>query len=158
MITALFEYVFYLEICYKLLENDREKHLRDNRLYEPYRRLLKVYESGDAGEGDFSERLLGLSQQLTSDFKARFGNAAEQRLTSVQVTELVHKHNIREIRDALSDYLEFKDSVWVLFDNLDKGWSSHGLSISDIMIGVLIVILVLLNFAGLEGRPSRLRP
>jgi hypothetical protein len=134
LITALFEYVFYLEICYKLLEKDREKHLRDNRLYEPYRRLLKVYESGDAGEGDFSERLLGLSQQLASDFKTRFGNAAEQRLTSAQVTELVHKHNIREIRDALSEYLEFKDSVWVLFDNLDKGWSSHGLSITDIMI------------------------
>ena len=91
LITALFEYVFYLEICYKLLEKDREKHLRDNRLYEPYRRLLKVYESGDAGEGDFSERLLSLSQQLASDFKTRFGNAADQRLTSVQVTELVHK-------------------------------------------------------------------
>jgi translation initiation factor RLI1 len=32
LITALFEYVFYLEICYKLLEKDREKHLRDNRI------------------------------------------------------------------------------------------------------------------------------
>jgi hypothetical protein len=103
-------------------------------LYEPYRRLLKVYESGDAGEGDFSERLLSLSQQLAADFKVRFGDASEQRLTSTEVTELIHKHNIRDIRDALSEYLEFKDSVWVLFDNLDKGWSSHGLSISDVMI------------------------
>jgi hypothetical protein len=53
---------------------------------------------------------------------------------TTQVTELIHKHNIREIREALSAYLEFKDSVWVLFDNLDKGWSSHGLTSGDVMI------------------------
>lgn len=134
LITALFEYVFYLEICYKVLEKDNEKHLRDNRLYEPYRRLLNVYQSGDAGEGDFSERLLSLSTQLAKNFKEKFGSAEGQRLTATQVTELIHKHNIREVRDALSAYLEFKDSVWVLFDNLDKGWSSHGLSISDVLI------------------------
>jgi hypothetical protein len=134
LITALFEYVFYLEICYKLLEKDREKHIRDGRLYEPYRRLLEVYESGAAGEGDFSERLLGLSRDLVDAFKARFGTQENLRLTASQVTELIHKHNIREIRESLSTYLEFKDSVWVLFDNLDKGWSSHGLTSGDVMI------------------------
>jgi hypothetical protein len=136
LITALFEYVFYLEICYKLLEKDREKHIRDGRLYEPYRRLLAVYESGAAGEGDFSERLHGLSQQLIHDFKTRFGKTGNQlqRLTATEVTELIHKHNIRDIREALSTYLEFKEGVWVLFDNLDKGWSSHGLTNSDVMI------------------------
>jgi hypothetical protein len=64
LITAFFEYVLYLEICYKVLEKDRERHTRDGRLYEPYRRLLGVYQSGDAGEGDFSERLLSLSRDL----------------------------------------------------------------------------------------------
>ena len=53
LITALFEYLFYLEICYKLLEKDRERHIRDGRLYEPYRKLLEVCETGSAGEGDF---------------------------------------------------------------------------------------------------------
>jgi hypothetical protein len=93
-----------------------------------------VYESGDAGEGDFSERLLSISRSLVDAFKERFGNAKEQRLTSAQVTELVHKHNIREVRDALSDYLDFKESIWVLFDNLDKGWSAHGLTDEDVTI------------------------
>src|SRR5262249_19410537 len=50
------------------------------------------------------------------------------------VTELVHKHSIRDIRKTLSAYLSFKDSVWVLFDNLDKGWSPHGLRTDDVMI------------------------
>lgn len=134
LITALFEYVLYLEICYKLLEKDKSKYLRDNRLYQPYLRLQRVYESGDAGEGDFSERLLSISRSLVDSFKERYGNAKEQRLTSAQVTELVHKHNIREVREALSEYLEFKESVWVLFDNLDKGWSAHGLSDEDVTI------------------------
>jgi hypothetical protein len=134
LITAFFEYVLYLEICYKLLEKDKNRHIRDGRLYGPYRRLLEVYQSGEAGEGDFSERLLSLSQSLVADFQKNFGKDADQRLTAAQVTELVHKHNIREVREALSAYLEFKNSVWVLFDNLDKGWSPHGITDSDILI------------------------
>jgi hypothetical protein len=134
LITALFEYIFYLEICYKLLEKDRDKHKRDARLYQPYRKLMDVYETGSAGEGDFSERLHGLSQKLIKDFMVRFGAEGNQRLTADEVTELVHKRNIRDIRETLSSYLQFKDSVWVLFDNLDKGWSPHGLTTGDVMI------------------------
>ena len=134
LITAFFEYVLYLEICYKILEKDAVRHKRDGRLYQPYRSLLEVYRSGDAGEGDFSERLLSLSQKLIADYQRNFGKEPEQRLTAGQVTELVHKHNIREVRDALSAYLKFKNAVWVLFDNLDKGWSSHGITDSDVLI------------------------
>jgi len=134
LITALFEYVFYLEICYKLLEKDQDRHLRDPRLYDLYNSLQGVYKSGAAGEGDFSERLQGLSRDLATSFQKRFGTASDQRLTAAEVTELIHKHNIRDIRKALSDYLSVKESVWVLFDNLDKGWSSHGLTDDDILI------------------------
>ncbi|TIU30231.1 MAG: hypothetical protein E5W27_01790, partial [Mesorhizobium sp.] len=134
LITALFEYVFYLEICYKLLEKDQDRHLRDNRLYDLYNNLAKIYQSGAAGEGDFSERLQGLSRDLAASFQKRFGTQGDQRLTAAEVTELIHKHNIRDIRKALSDYLSLKESVWVLFDNLDKGWSSHGLTDDDILI------------------------
>ncbi len=134
LITALFEYLFYLEICYKLLEKDRDKHMRDARLYEPYRKLLEMYNAVSSGEGDFSERLLGLSQRLIGDFKIRFGTTTNQRLTATEVTELVYKRNIRDIRNIVSAYLDFKDSVWLLFDNLDKGWSPHGLTPADVMI------------------------
>ncbi|EJK81431.1 P-loop ATPase, Sll1717 family [Rhizobium sp. AP16] len=134
LITALFEYVFYLEICYKVLEKDADRHLRDNNLYDPYCRLQAVYETGAAGEGDFSERLLGISQNLVDTFQSKFGAEKGQRLNAAQVTELVYKHNIREVRDTLSAYLKFKGSVWILFDNLDKGWSSHGLTSGDILI------------------------
>ncbi|BCH19673.1 P-loop ATPase, Sll1717 family [Mesorhizobium sp. L-2-11] len=135
LITALFEYVLYLEICYKVLEKDKTKYMRDGRLYDPYLALQKAYESGDASEGDFSERLQALSRSLVEGFKRTYGQSdREQRLTSAQVTELVYKHNIKDVREALSAYLEFKDSVWVLFDNLDKGWSAHGLNDEDVTI------------------------
>ncbi|WP_020591547.1 P-loop ATPase, Sll1717 family [Kiloniella laminariae] len=134
LITAFFEYILYLEICYKLLEKDKERHVRDQNLYEPYRRMQEVYESGDAGEGDFSERLLSLSQDLAAEFQKKFSKNSDQRLTSTEVTELIHKHNIRDVREVLSNYLKFKKSVWVLFDNLDKGWSMHGISSSDVLI------------------------
>ncbi len=31
------------------------------------------------------------------------------------------------------DYLELKGRVWVLFDNVDKGWAAHGIDESDLM-------------------------
>jgi hypothetical protein len=135
LITALFEYVLYLEIAHKVLEKDKTRYLRDRRLYEKYVALQLSYKMGDAGEGDFSERLQILSRSLVDNFKQHYGQVnLDQRLTSAQVTELVYKHNIKEVRDALSAYLEFKESVWVLFDNLDKGWSAHGLNDEDVTI------------------------
>jgi hypothetical protein len=38
------------------------------------------------------------------------------------------------LQKALSEYLNYKEEVWVLFDNLDKGWSSNGLAKGDIVI------------------------
>lgn len=135
LVTALFEYVLYMEVCYKLLEKDRDRHVRDARLFGPYRRLQEIYDmSVLAGEGDFSERLQGVSRALVATFRERYGSDTEQRLTSNQVTELVHKQNIKEIRQAISEYLAFKNETWILFDNLDKGWSSHGITYEDVMI------------------------
>jgi hypothetical protein len=34
----------------------------------------------------------------------------------------------------VSRYLEHKQGVWVLFDNLDKGWSTHGVDVVDAMV------------------------
>src|SRR5690606_7045589 len=38
-IMAFWEYVLLLEICYKILEKDRELHLRNHDIYAPYRKL-----------------------------------------------------------------------------------------------------------------------
>ena len=34
----------------------------------------------------------------------------------------------------MSNYLSHKDGLWILFDNLDKGWSTRGISREDLVI------------------------
>jgi hypothetical protein len=49
-------------------------------------------------------------------------------------TQLVYSHDVRLLRRQVSKYLEHKQSVWVLFDNLDKGWSTQGVDAVDAMV------------------------
>lgn len=135
LVTALWEYLLYAEICYKVLEKDQERHLRDHRLYDGYVELAKLHsEIAHVAEGDFSERLLTLSTSIVQEFVARFKMKDGTTLTTDQITGLIHSKNIRELRESLSRYLRHKNEIWLLFDNLDKGWSSHGLAAGDITI------------------------
>lgn len=135
LITALWEYLLYSEICYKILEKDKDRHLRDHELYEGYIQLQEIYsKSSHASEGDFSERLLMLSASIVQEFQARQKKGGGLTLTSDDITGLVHSTNIREIRESLSGYLKHKNEIWLLFDNLDKGWASQGLALGDVTI------------------------
>lgn len=135
LITIFWEYVLYLEICYKILEKDRERHKFDHTIRQKYQDLAKAY-GGDDGvlEGDFSERLLILSESVVQSFKKVSTTLNKDRLTAGDVSNIVYRHDIRAIRDIVADYLEHKESTWILFDNLDKGWPSHGLQPIDITI------------------------
>jgi hypothetical protein len=65
LITALWEYILLLEITYKVLEKDRELHLRDHTLTPHYMALKELYGDTELSqEGDFRERLSKLSDQL----------------------------------------------------------------------------------------------
>ena len=134
-ITAFWEYLLLLEAAYKILEKDRILHLRDHDTYEPYQELAKVYkEDRYHQEGDFSERMLRLVEQIAAIFKAKHPGASELRLTREQVTGLLYLHDIRQLRIQIERYMAFKTGLWILFDNLDKGWSAHGLTDDDLLI------------------------
>lgn len=134
-VTAFWEYLLLLEVCYKLLEKDRQVHLHDSRLYQPYRDLADTYEEDDlVREGDFSERLSMLLSSISEGHAAIFGDERDQRLTNAQVTELLHKHDINRLRNSVDRYLQFKSALWILVDNLDKGWPTHGLEAHDLLI------------------------
>ena len=135
LITAFWEYLLYLEICYKLIEKDAQTYLRDPQVHDDYVALRELYEkSPDVSEGDFSERLLALSSRLAEDYGTQFGSKEGVRLTSSEITAIVHSSAIRKIETLVSRYLRHKEAVWVLFDNLDKGWSARGLATGDIII------------------------
>lgn len=134
-ITAFWEYVLLLEICYKILEKDKQRHIHDHLLFEGYRKLSDLYKvEGYDVEGDFSERMSGLMEKVYTDYQARYGNRKNIRLSSNQVTELLHKHDVRKLQSELIKYMENKGSLWLLFDNIDKGWPTSGLEHEDLLI------------------------
>lgn len=134
-ITAFWEYLLLLEICYKLLEKDEQVHMRDNRLYEPYRKLAEAYKEDEyVSEGDFSERMLKLTQRIADDFKSSDSNQhSPQFLGTSQITELLYKHDLPTLRNRVVEYLEYKNELWLLFDNLDKGWPANGVTPEDVL-------------------------
>ena len=92
-------------------------------------------------EGDFRERLIKLSDQLIHEFFTKFGSDCDQgqaasrlNITTNQVTEILYQHDIRNLYAALVRYLLLKEEVWLLFDNIDKGWSVEGVSMQDLFI------------------------
>lgn len=135
LVTAFWEYLLYLEVCYKVLEKDRIRHLRDHTLTNPYRELSASYfRESEESQGDFSERLGALSDRISTAYLSTHGTAEGVTLTSGGVTGLVHRYDISALKDRLSHYLSFKAGVWILFDNLDRGWSAHGLTTDDILV------------------------
>jgi hypothetical protein len=135
LVTAFWEYLILLEITYKLLEKDKGPHKFNHEIRDLYIDLDRAYRVNDfSTEGDFSERLLSLSQRISQAYQIKFGNADSTKLTTDQVTELVYSHDIRDLRRKVSAYLAFKGGVWVLFDNLDKGWSTQGVDAVDSMV------------------------
>jgi hypothetical protein len=134
-ITAFWEYVLLLEICYKILEKDKKRHLTDHLLYDGYRALTELYNADEYDvEGDFSERMSGLMEKIYSEYQSQYGGQEQVRLNSAQITELLHKHDVRMLRKQLVSYMENKGTLWLLFDNIDNGWPTSGLGHCDLVI------------------------
>jgi Cdc6-like AAA superfamily ATPase len=134
VVSAFWEYVLLLEICNKLLQKDQQTHTRDHTLFEPYKRLASLYSHDDlVEEADFSERMLEIIERIKRDFDNKYG-LYPQYLSVAQVNELIYKHDIPKLREELVAYLRRKSAVWILFDNIDKGWPTRGISEADITI------------------------
>jgi hypothetical protein len=134
-IIAFWEYVLLLEICHKVLENDQKRHLNNSKLYESYRELEKKYKGENyLRKGDFSERIVGLMENLTVAYKKQYGEKENVRLSVPEITTLLYKGDISKLKEKLIEYLKLKDKVWLLLDNIDKGWPSSGLENEDFII------------------------
>jgi hypothetical protein len=134
-ITAFWELLLLIELTHKIVESEKAAYQFDHQLIEPYRELATAYkEYGYEGQGDFAERMSRLLQRIENDFAQKYGAANGRMLSSPEVTELVYRTDVVAIERALVRYLRFKDSVWILFDNVDKGWASQGIGKQDIVV------------------------
>lgn len=135
LITAFWEYLLLMEICRKVLEKDKNRPRFDDEMNADYSKLDRIYKQTPVAlEGDFSERLLMLSQRIIDEYAEKYGKEKNVRITADEITNLLHATSIADLRMAVSIYLEYKEQVLVLFDNLDKGWSYKGIGTGDILI------------------------
>lgn len=134
-IMAFWEYVLLLEICFKIIEADREQYLHDHTLLEPYRKIQELYKAeGYITEGDFSERMSALMERITTEFHAKYPDTKNLTLSAPELTELLYVHDVKELITMVSEYMQHKDTLWLLFDNIDKGWPTTGLKHEDLLI------------------------
>ncbi len=132
LLTAFWEYLILLEVAYKLLEKDKHTYKYNHEIRDLYLSLEKAYRvESFSTEGDFSERLLALSLRIALEYAQRYGSVDSTKLTTNQVAELVYGHDVRDLRESITHYLSHKNGVWILFDNLDKGWSTQGVDVVD---------------------------
>ena len=133
--TAFWEYLILLELCYKILEKDKLRHLHDHTLRERYSELAEFYRANSLiAEGDFAERLLILVQSIDERFmSSTLGAKTSMLLRREQITEILYQHDLAKLKQMVLEYLTHKDRVCVLFDNIDKGWSSAGVSATDLL-------------------------
>lgn len=135
LVMAFWEYVLYLELCNKLLEMDKERQARDPNLHELYQKLSSRYAADEyVVEGDFSDRLNRLAVAIAERYAEKFGQAAQTILVEAEITQLLYRHDLSELKGLVKEYVKEKDEVWVLIDNIDKGWPSRGIEPLDVLI------------------------
>ena len=131
ILTAFWNYLLVMELAHQIVHHDGNLPYRDYRLKKSFDQIVHYYgENRDTEQGDFSERLLKLVDEIAKK---------EKELGSLQttgdITKLIHAKPIKELNNAIGEYLSLTNrDVWMLFDNLDKGWPIKGVQQEDILL------------------------
>lgn len=141
VVAAFWEYILWLEIAYKILEKDQQRAKYDSELLAKYQALETLFRRRvDTGQGDFSERLGLLSDNIVSRFSESYSVDDEAAvLKSSEVLQIIYGEDLARLRDSVLDYLRLKGFVLFLFDNLDRVWTPGGFTEDDatILIGLV---------------------
>ena len=134
VLTAFWNYLLLIEIAHKIIQTEQQAAYRDLGLHERYedvKRAYSVHAAFGAEQGDFSERLLSLVDDIVERKKL-----VEFTKNNESVTELIYRTDIRQLDDAIGRYISEsrKEGIWLLFDNLDKGWPILDVKAEDIAI------------------------
>lgn len=134
IMTTFWEYLIYLEACHKLLEKDQQRHRTDHTLHDLYIRMHNAYrDDAFVSEGDFAERMSRLLDRIASDLGEQDRSSDTRTLIASEISRSIYRHDIVRLRALVTEYLAHKSGLWILFDNLDKGWPPHGLSELDVI-------------------------
>lgn len=129
-LTAFWNLILLSEIAHKIGDEDSSWAHRDEDRRKRFEDLKDAYENcGWAESGDFSERLLSYVDKL-----AIWSEKAGPEPAAKQITEVLYSVPIRKLSDTVGAYVEEKENLILLVDNLDKGWPTRGASTQDILI------------------------
>jgi len=129
-LTAMWHYLLLLELLNKALEREARTAYRDKDALLRFQQLEELHKKHIDPESDFSERLMSLVNRLVSTFGDEQGESA----SGANLTAAIYGGDIRELQNTLLAHLSTTDGIWVLFDNIDKGFSTHGLQREDLLI------------------------
>lgn len=135
VLTAFWNYLLVMELAHQITKYEANFAYRDIRQREAFqkafKRIVELYgESEDTEQGDFSERLLNLVNRIIEQ-----NSTLKSLNTTSEITQLIHEKPIRDLNDAIADYLSMAGrTIWMLFDNLDKGWPIQNVQPEDILL------------------------
>ena len=131
VLTAFWNYLLVMELAHQIVRYDGSLPYRNPQLKAAFNRIGDLYpKNGETEQADFSERLLALVNEILDKEKE-----LKSLQTTGEITQLIHAKPIRELNDAITEYLSLtKRDVWLLFDNLDKGWPIQAVREEDILL------------------------
>ena len=129
-LAAFWNYILICELAHKVLYTEESWARHDGQTFLKWKKLSETYAPhSESGGGDFSERLLRKVAQISASYSAKSGG-----LNGTELTTALFGSDIRELDDAVADYVQTKESILILIDNLDKGWPTRGASSEDVLI------------------------
>jgi hypothetical protein len=72
-------------------------------------------------------------QRIIEKFQKEFGRDGAS-LKSSDITRLIYNNDVGRLKQAILEYLNRNEDIWILFDNIDKGWPARGTTTEDITI------------------------
>jgi len=123
-----------MEIAHKIVQEEGTRSYRDKNLRDAFVKVESAYGShrtGETEQADFSERLLALVDEIVDR------SASVRSIENTEaITQLVYTRDIRGLSDALAEYLGTaqKEHVWLLLDNVDKGWPILEAKPADVLL------------------------
>jgi hypothetical protein len=129
-LTAFWTYILLTELARKLLDADARVARHDPNRFRDWQELEHVYRRHDPGEeADFSQRLYRQVNRIVNQLEG-----IPDSEVSEEMTEVIYAGDVRVLREAVTNYIQAKEGVWLLVDNLDKGWPIRGSTDTDILL------------------------
>ena len=146
VIENLWKYLIYSELAldlYKEIINKNPKYISSSE-----KEFVDYLDTMEYLHDDFSVRM----EKTLDRINSIPNNGTDKRGA---IVEILHLDILQELRSRLGDLLKDKDKVYILFDNLDKGWqkNQHIEKLSVFLFALLnIVERIVLDFQRNDSR------